>query len=464
MRIYIFALLSRIFVLSLASAQMSSTTVTVNLNNQLGPMKIDRFSLGQGGASSEPMFPDRTAEIRALRPRVIRLFLQDYYNLLPAPGKYQFATLDASVDLILKARATPLLCIVFKPKILFPRIDQDLVEPNSWVAWDSLIYSLVHHYKERNGGGWYWEVGNEWDDQGGGGTPYHMTPAQYTRFYEHTVAAIRRADPKARVGGPAQGDFTAAIIPALLPFCDKNKIPLDFVSWHGYHNDPQWFRQTIDSMHEQLRKHPSLHPETVIDEWNIALDQGDVDPRFQPAFIAETTFQMVEGGLDLSCYFQIRDFPLDEDEFKKFDPPSVVADGEQFWDRRPSYLGLFDLQNQVRPAYFVFKLLERLTGERVEVRSNSAEVHGLATVDKSLGISSILLWNYSDKVTDVNLHLNKIPTGGNVWRYLLDATGPSYDDTARLRPQPVQKLSKGDGLLSFRLEPWGVTLVSLEEH
>jgi xylan 1,4-beta-xylosidase len=454
-------LLSCLLLPALALAQSPSAAVTLNLNNKLGPMNIDRFSLGQGGFSSEPMFADRTAEIRLLKPRVIRLFLQDYYDLLPAPGKYQFSILDPSVDSILKAGAKPLLCIVFKPKVLFPRIDQDLAAPTSWPAWEALIYNLVHHYKERNGGGWYWEVGNEWDIKSGGGTPYHMTPAQYTLFYEHTVAAIRRADPQARVGGPAQAYFTADLIPALLAFCAKTKVPLDFVSWHGYHNDPQWFRKTIDSMHEQLRQYPGLHPETVIDEWNIALAQADVDPRFQPAFIAETTFQMLEGGLDISCYYHIRDYPFAADQFRKFYPESDVAEQEIFWDRIPNYLGLFDYENQVRPSYFVFRLLERLTGERIGLDSSSANVHGMATVDKSLGTVSVLLWNYSEKATDVNVDLKNLPADGSLRRYVLNTADPALDDTARLQGQPLQKISKGEVPLSLRLEPWGVTMISI---
>ena len=205
MKICIILLFSCMIGPSLVFAQTPDASLTVDFTNHLGPMKIDRFSLGQTGDSSESMFADRTAEIRTLRPRVIRLFVQEYFDLLPEPGKYHFATLDASVDAILKAGATPLLCILLKPKVLFPRIDQNLVEPTSWKDWESLIYAMVDHYKQRNGAGWYWEVGNEWDLDDGGGTPYHMTPPQYTRFYEHTVTAIRRADSKARVGGARPG-------------------------------------------------------------------------------------------------------------------------------------------------------------------------------------------------------------------------------------------------------------------
>ncbi len=447
----------------LSTPPSPSTTVKVDLSNRMGPMDIRRFSVGQGGFSSEPLFAEDTTQIRALRPSVIRLFVQDYYDLLPAPGKYHFSTLDTSVDLILKTGATPLLCLVFKPKVLFPKIDQNLTKPSSWKAWDKLVYNLVRHYKKRNGGGWYWEVGNEFDLQDGGGTPYHMTPDQYTRFYAHTVAAIRRADPQARVGGPALANYKETIIPALLAFCDKNKVPLDFLSWHGYHSNPQWFRKSIDDIHDQLKKYPSLHPETVIDEWNMNLGQWNIDPRFQPAFIAETTFQMVQGGLDLACYYQIRDYPLADDQIAKFYPKRDVQSEEIFWDRRPVYLGLFDYENHVRPSYFVFRMLERLTGERVGVESKSQTVHGLATIDKSLGIATIMLWNYSDTATTVDLDVDNMPTSGHVWRYLLDATGPNNDDIARLQPQPVQKLQQGNGHLSFPLKPWGITLVSLEE-
>jgi hypothetical protein len=37
-------------------------------------MAVDHMALGQGGLSNLPMWADRVAEIRALRPRLIRLF------------------------------------------------------------------------------------------------------------------------------------------------------------------------------------------------------------------------------------------------------------------------------------------------------------------------------------------------------------------------------------------------------
>ena len=58
-------------------------TLRLNLTDTTGPLEIDRFALGQGGMSEEPMWDDRAAEIRDLHPRVIRLFIQEYFDLLP---------------------------------------------------------------------------------------------------------------------------------------------------------------------------------------------------------------------------------------------------------------------------------------------------------------------------------------------------------------------------------------------
>jgi xylan 1,4-beta-xylosidase len=53
-------------------------------------------------------------------------------------------------------------------------------------------------------------------------------------------------------------------------------------------------------------EHPSLKPETFLDEWNMDLMNPPLDPRFQPCYIAETVWQMKGAGLDYSCYYHWR--------------------------------------------------------------------------------------------------------------------------------------------------------------
>ena len=209
-----------------AYGQTQPVSVRVFLNEQQGLLEIDRFALGQGGLSEEPMWDNRVAEIRALRPKIIRLFIQEYFNLLPERDQYYFETLDRSVETILKTGAKPLMCICFKPKVLFPIVNQDVVEPNDYQQWEKLIFNLVRHYKERGAGIRYWEVSNEPDIGEDGGCPYRFKPDSYCKYYKHTAAAILRADPNALVGGPALANPRSSILPALLGLCSKEDIPL----------------------------------------------------------------------------------------------------------------------------------------------------------------------------------------------------------------------------------------------
>ena len=384
-----------------ALAQTRSASVRIAANQRLGPLEIDRIALGQGGLSEDPIWQERAVEIRALHPRIIRLFVQEYFDVMPAKGRYNFASLDRSVDLIRAAGAIPLLSIDFKPKILFPVVDQDVVEPNDYGEWENLISAMVRHYKERGSGIRYWEVANEPDIGEDGGCPYRFKPDSYTRYYQHTVAAVLRADPAARVGGPALANWKSPILPALLEFCASGKAPLHFVSWHTYTNSPTAVRATIDGVKALLAKFPSLEPETVLNEWNMSLRNPPQDARFQPAFILETAWQMKDGGLDYSCYYHIRDYHIDPRRFVQFMSQKGTAAMARWWNRMPQYDGLFDYQNTMRPSYFAFKLLSRLGGERLSFESGDGSVHGFATYDPEYRSYNLLLWNFSDKPADV---------------------------------------------------------------
>lgn len=277
----------------LVSAQ---TTGRVHLafSERLGPLHIDRMALGQGGLSDEPMWDNRVNEIRALKPAVIRLFIQEYFDLLPAPGRVQFDALDRSVETILKCGAKPLMSICFKPRALFPEINQDIVEPHDYPAWEELVFKLVSHYRERGANIRYWEVANEPDLGEDGGCPYRFQPDNYVRYYQHTAAAVLRADPQARVGGPALANVRSRLLPALLDAASTNRAttPLHFVSWPIYHSTPKSVRGTIDYVKDLLQKHPTLQPETFLDEWNMDLTNPPLDPRFQPCYVAEVIWQM----------------------------------------------------------------------------------------------------------------------------------------------------------------------------
>jgi hypothetical protein len=448
--------------ISAAAAQTRNATLTLNLAKNIGPMEMDHISLGQGGLSPDPIWDSRVAEVRALHPRLVRLFVQEYFDLLPEDGRYHFDTLDRSVDEIVRAGAVPLMCITIKPKVLFPKIDQDVVDPNDYDKWETLISQMVSHYRDKGLAGFYWEVGNEGDIGELGGSPYRFTSENYVRYYRHTVAAVLRADPTARVGGPALSDWRSPLLPALIAFCDKEKVPLNFVSWHIYNSDPKAIQDTIEGVKALLAQHPSLRPETILDEWNMVLTVPPKDARIQPAFIAETAWRMKASGLTYSCYYHIRDYHVDRNRFAPFFSPGGASFMASWWNRMPQYDGLFDYQNVVRPAYFTFELLARVTGERLQASSTDESVHAFLAYDKAYETYNLLFWNFSGTPVTVKVDAQGLSEALIVHRKLLDAQSPSEDENARLRPLPDVKLLPRSALAEVHLEPYGMESWAME--
>ena len=447
---------------AIASVAAESAQVTVRFDEALGPIAMDKMALGQGGLSELPMWADRVSEIRALKPRIVRLFIQEYFNLHPAREAFRFDSLDRSVETILATGAKPLMCICFKPRVLFPNVDQDIVEPNDYAAWEQLIFNLVKHYRESGAGIQYWEVANEPDIGEDGGCPYRFKPESYVRYYQHTAAAILRADPSARVGGPALANSRSPILPALLDAAATNALPLHFVSWHIYSSDPNSVRGTIDYVRNLLAKYPSLKPETFLNEWNMDLMNPPLDPRFQPCYVAEVIWQMQDAGLDYSCYYHIRDYYVDFDKFSQFMSPQGTAFMARWWNRMPQFDGLFDYQNRVRPNYFTFKLLSRLTGTRLRLTSSQSAVHGFATHDEKMRMNNLLLWNFSQQTVPVELTLAGHTNDLRTRHIVLDAVSAGDDENTRLRPEPFATLKKGNQQLNLHFAPYSVHYWSFE--
>jgi hypothetical protein len=305
-------------------------------------------------------------------------------------------------------------------------------------------------------------VANEPDIGESGGCPYHFNSLDYVKYYRSTAAAILRADPDARVGGPALAGVRSNLLPALLDSADKDKTPLHFISWHIYNSDPKRVRATVDYAKGLLAAHPSLRLETFLDEWNMALRDPPLDPRFQPCYIAETTYQMKEGGLDYSCYYHIKDYQVDPESFAKFMSPSGTAMMARWWNRSPQFDGLFDYQNHVRPSFYLFKLLSRLTGNRAPVTGGDETVHAFATRDDQSRTANVLVWNFSDRPAQVSLAVRGVAPGSTSLRLILDAAAASGDENVRMRPLRSEKVSGATLNLQFELEPWGVTFVWLE--
>jgi hypothetical protein len=389
--------------------------LTLDVSKLGETIDLTRYALGQGGLSDKAMFDAHVEQIAQLHPQTIRIFVQEFFNFYPERGHYHWNTLDKVIETILAAKAKPILCLCFKPKILFPQIDQRIVHPTDYREWEELIFQLVSHCNtDRKFSIEYWEVSNEPDIGEDGGCPYLFEAADYVTYYTHTVSAIRRADRQAKVGGPALAGYNSNIGAALIEHCGKGETPLDFFSWHIYHSEPGYFRKSIRDVKAKLAKFPKLtNAETIIDEWNMSLDQPALKPSFQPSFVLETTFGFLEEGLARSAYFHIRDSFVDEAQFATFMSPKGAAFVARWWNDTPQYDGLYDHQGRVRPAYYAFKLLSLIRGRRLAISGTTADVKGLAA--RSGGQVNAVIWNFpqpsSGETQEITLRLPESKTG-----------------------------------------------------
>ncbi|MGO9204163.1 MAG: GH39 family glycosyl hydrolase [Limisphaerales bacterium] len=192
----------------IGDAAAGQADLVVDTSRPLGEIDLTRYALGQGGLSDQPMISDRVDQIAQLHPQTIHVFLQEYFNLYPAHHQYYWETLDKTMDAIRAAGAKPIVSICIKPQVLYPRINEAIVAPTDYAEWEELIFQIAKHCnQDRKYGIKYWIVANEGDLGEPGGVPNKFpTPQSYLEYYQHTASGIHRADPDAKVGGPAPAD------------------------------------------------------------------------------------------------------------------------------------------------------------------------------------------------------------------------------------------------------------------
>ena len=197
---------------------------------------------------------------------------------------------------------------------------------------------------------------------------------------------------------------------------------------------------------------------------NLGFPPSDV--RIQPCYVAEVAWQMKDGGLDYSCYYHIRDYHVSFERFAPFMSAKGTAFMTGWWNRMPQFDGLFDFQNNVRPAYFTFKLLSRLSGQRLRLTSESSTVHGFMTRDERYSSYeyNLLLWNFSASPIQVELTFENMPANMTAKPVVLDAATTSNDEISRLRPESSFQLKTDQPGFSIAFEPYGVRFWSFERR
>ncbi len=359
-------------------------TVHVDVGVTHGPVELWRQTLSVGGINTSPLPARVVAGATALRPRLIRIFIQQFFDIYPQHGQYDWSRLDPYMDSLAATGAKVVAAICIKPSPLFDQIDQTVWRPNHTAEWQQVISALVRRYSVERELVTYWEIGNETDIGEDGGSPYLIPdPADYAEFYELTASAIRATAPHARVGGTAACWVTNEPLPGFVKHCRENHVPLDFISWHIYNDD--WSRHAA-GVHEGKRLltgFPAPRPELLVTEWSASFEPVSVadqahDPR-RAAVVAASILAMDEAGLDWSFYYHLWDQVCDPQEFAPFFSPQGVEHMVRHWNEVPHRFGLFGERGDVRPQYFVYQLLGMLGDTRLGHDTPCADLHTYAT-------------------------------------------------------------------------------------
>lgn len=144
-------------------------------------------------------------------------------------------------DNLLSCGVKPFVELSFMPSALAKgkklglRYNPNITMPKSLTAWGEYIKKFIRFLLDRYGAeeveSWYFEVWNEPDL----GCFFAGSQKDYFKLYEATVRAIKDVNPNLRVGGPSTS--ACLWLEDFLAFCEKNKVPCDFVSTHHYPGD-----------------------------------------------------------------------------------------------------------------------------------------------------------------------------------------------------------------------------------
>jgi xylan 1,4-beta-xylosidase len=382
-----------------------------------------------------------------------------------AAGKpvYSWTILDRIFDTFHAAGIKPLVEVGFMPKALsthpepyrhdFPRVSAGTIytgwayPPKDDQKWSELVFQFVRHLRERYGDAevqtWLWEVWNE-PDIG----YWQGTPEEYFRLYDDSAAAILRALPGARVGGP---DSTGPAYPKAAEFlrlflehCARGKnfatgktgAPLDFIAFHPK-GSPKWrgdhvqmgIAQQLASI-EQGFKIVASFP-----EWRrTPIVLGESDPEGCAACSAKDNPQNSyrNGPLYAAYTAEVFSHTAALASREHVNLLGAVTWAFEF-EEQPPFEGFRELATNGidKPVLNVFRMFGLLGSERVNATSSGAlltedviaagvrgqaEINAIATrKDHEI---EVLVWNYHDDdlpatATPIDLVVSGLPANSS---------------------------------------------------
>ncbi|MEO7715646.1 MAG: glycosyl hydrolase [Capsulimonas sp.] len=315
--------------------------------------------------------------------------------------RFDWTNVDRFIDQLKAVKLRPFVECGFMPEPLASGANTifwwkgNVTPPKSQDEWAQFIQAFAKHEIALRGLGevrqWYFEVWNEPNLDGfwtGGKDGYFQ-------LYATTARALKRADAKLRVGGPATAGM--GWIPEFLAYCKDNKAPIDFVSSHSY-------AATEGFLDESGKGGTTLvtTPETLVAEFTRA--RRDI----QNSAFPKLSLFITEWGPSYSPRDPIHDsYVCAPFILEKLRQNENVVNGMSYWAFSDQFeeggppnepfhggFGLMNLDGLRKPAFFAYQFLGQLYDAEVPVDASRV----IAT--KKGSRVRVLLWDYSPPKAD----------------------------------------------------------------
>ena len=399
---------------------------------------------------------------------------------------YNFSYVDQVYDGLLKDGVKPFVEISFMPKKLAFNPDalhpfwykENVSPPKSMERWDDLVKHFAQHLVDRYGidevSTWYFEVWNEPNIDFWNGIPRDRS---YFDLYAHTARDVKSVSARLRVGGPATA--ATAWIPEFIKFTTENKVPVDFVSTHGYADDtvedlfgtkediPMDERvcRALGKVHDEIKSSSKPDLPLIMSEWNVQGMNGSRDTTFVGPALANTVRQC-DGLANMMSFWTFSDV---------FEEGGPIA--------KP-FEGMFGLRAKGginKPSYYAYGLLHELGSERIANASKNVIVTktsngGLAIAAWNLvdpdqhGSTKVMNLDFNHVNPDARVSIQRIDDEhGNVLKRFaamgapLDPTSAQVEQLNRetALPAPEEKRLEG-GKLRLNLTPNAMVLIEIQ--
>lgn len=309
--------------------------------------------------------------------------------------------------------------------------------------WHDLIKAFTQHVVDRYGLDevltWYFEV---WNEPNLNMNPkagfFDGTRTDYFNLYREAAKAIKSVDPRLKVGGPATSNFIAdkrhegevfdhsksrfysqdkinkqkwegVWIKDFIRFCEKENLPIDFISTHPYPTDyaldPESgkskdairyvhsLKDDITWLREQIASSAYPDAELHLTEWSTSPNSRDKMHDILPpaAYIIKCNLDCI-GMTNSLMYWTFTDI-FEE----KGGGESIFHGG----------FGMINFQGLVKPSFHAYRMLHRLGDERLFHNDRAFVSRSSAT-----GKVTAIAYNYPEEFEEA------VPAARNFTNYM----------------------------------------------